>query len=129
MCVTSASPRGARQTERSKSHFSFSLCVSRSLALSPPPPNGSYHSSIAAAVVVEALKKKEDTETTAAAGRIAAPLPSPRLPSTVGAYLQLLKLLALSRFSVKEFWTWGFPQTNPTRMLQQGQFLLGSLAK
>lgn len=77
MCVTSASPRGARQTERSKSHFSFSLCVFRSLALSPPP-NGSYHSSIAAAVVVEALKKKEDTETAAAAAVRIAPRSSLR---------------------------------------------------
>lgn len=76
MCVTSASPRGARQTERSKSHFSFSLCVFRSLALSPPP-NGSYHSSIAA-VVVEALKKKEDTETAAAAAVRIAPRSSVR---------------------------------------------------
>ena len=66
ICVTSASPRVARQTERSRSLFS--VCLS-------PPPNGSYHWSIAATVaVVEALKKKEDTETAAAAaGRIAPP--------------------------------------------------------
>ena len=66
ICVTSASPRVARQTERSRSLFS--VCLSS-------PPNGSYHWSIAATVaVVEALKKKEDTETAAAAaGRIAPP--------------------------------------------------------
>ena len=70
-----------------------------------PPPNGSYHWSIAATVaVVEALKKKEDTETAAAAaGRIAPPaLHSVRLSApwhslAVGAYLRLLKLLAILR--------------------------------
>lgn len=76
-CVTSASPRAARQTERSRSHFSLSPSL---------PPNGSYHSSIAAAAVVEALKKKEDTETAAAAAPVRIALLSSARPRWARTY-------------------------------------------